>query len=326
VPRPRTQQLVGGSLQLHQCLAHLGAVRSCACSAGLRGSLCSPAPRRCLLDSLLRPLMPSKMFNVAAAVLVLALRPAAASSSPTSSSPPPDNRPCYTSKTIQGQYNFTFCANSSWTASGCSNPQLGGQNADGSCVCSSLGCAQMTPAANSTVALGFWALSISGTGSSTSPCTGVPTYVAVSLPLTGTFTPATSGSGYAAASVLVSGRTIKDWCAVANSKGSAQCKPCKNLTKLQVTIALSVTLPSVFILVAVMWWTGFCCCPPPPNSYGARRRQAKLMQSQQWQTQSGVGAPSAPQGNFRYSDSISGGVQMGRPVYNLAQPPGGVFR
>jgi hypothetical protein len=39
VPRPRTQQLVGGSLQLHQCLAHLGAVRSCACSGVSEASL-----------------------------------------------------------------------------------------------------------------------------------------------------------------------------------------------------------------------------------------------------------------------------------------------
>ena len=143
-------------------------------------------------------------------------------------------------------------------------PTPGGpQTADGSCGCGPSGCSEITYISNTTIGISIWA--------TVGVCATAPSASFNAVPLTGAFVAASSGSGYAAASLSSAARTVHDWCNVANAEGTGQCKKCTPLPKSVVIITLSVVLPSVFVIVLTMWWTGFCCCPPPANSCGARR-------------------------------------------------------
>ena len=239
--------------------------------------------------------------------LLLSLAVAGCAPSP-SPSPPPDNRPCFSDKTFPAHYTFNFCSPLVASQGQCASPAVGGpQAADGSCGCGLLGCSALAVVSNVTISISIWA-------TTTSNCAISPTYVFYAVPLTGTYVAATSGGGFASASLASAQRTVHDWCNAANSEGSNSCKKCSKLTHRQVVIALSVTLPTVFVLVVTMWWGGCCCCPPPPNSFGARMRARRKAAMGQGIGQAYV-EPSGMVGFGNGAPMPPGGVQMGQ-VYN----------
>ena len=198
---------------------------------------------------------------------------------PTPSPTNEDNRPCYTSKSYPATYAFVYCASMSGAAgsvgcSSCLEPfSWGPQTADSSCSCNGVhGCDSVTYVNNASVSVKLY----NRTGICLSP-TSVFTNVSVS----GACTAASSGAGYLAVTSFQPARAISNWCAVANSEASGQCKVCHPLKHMDVVITLSVVLPSVFIIVVVMWYWGRCCCPPPRNSPGGRR----------WARNAGAGPP-----------------------------------
>ena len=150
-------------------------------------------------------------------------------------------------------------------------------------------------------------------------CATAPSASFNAVPLTGAYVTASSGSGFAAATLSSAAKTVHDWCNVANAEGSNQCKKCTPLPKSAVIIALSVTLPCVFVLVLTMWWTGFCCCPPPANSCGARRRAAKEMGGRRMMASAGYS--SGPTGVAMQSAYVAG---VGPVGMNSGYVAGGV--